>query len=164
MAEAAIPASGRFYLPSEYRLAVDRLVGAARHLLCIFDRDLAGAGFEAPARAESLRRFLLASRDSRLLIVLHDVRPLEREQPRLINLLRQFPHAVEIRETGPEARGVTDTLMIADDAHCVRRFHFDHPRGEWILNDLRACQPLRRRFDEIWLASTVAVTPTVLGL
>lgn len=164
MSEALLPARGRFSASSEYRAAIDHLINQARQRIGIFDRDLQGAGFESAARADALRRFLLASRDNRLLIVLHDVGPLARGQPRLLALLRQFSHAIAIHETTREARSVYDTIIVADDAHYVHRFHFDQPRGEWLENDIAGCQGLARRFEEIWLASTPAVFATVLGL
>lgn len=164
MAELTLPETGQFFTLSEYRQAMDRLMQAARRRICLFDQDLADAGLEAPDRAEGLRRFLLAGRDHRLQIVVHDARPLQCCQPRLLALLRQFSHALEIRQTGEEARGLSDTLMVVDETHYLRRFHFDQPRGQWALHDRARAQVLQRRFEEIWLASTTAVTATTLGL
>lgn len=159
-----LPASGRFGAASEYRAAIDRLVTRARRTIRVFDRELDGAGFNDASRFEVLRNFLLNSRDNRLQIVLHDVGPLQRDCPRLLLLLRQFSHAVSIHQTNPEARGVYDGIILADDAHYVHRFHFDHPRGEWVLNDIPRTQAMARRFEEIWAASAAALSATTLGL
>lgn len=155
---------GTFGLPSGYRAAIDRLVLAARRQICIFDRDLAGAGFNDPDRSEALRRFLLMGRDNRLRIVLHDTAALPRREPRLMNLLRQFSHAISIHETEREARSLYDGIMVADAVHYVHRFHFDHPRGTWGLDQPERAQALSRRFEEIWQASRPALAATTLGL
>lgn len=159
-----VPAVGRFATPSEYRLAVDRIVRRGRRTLRVFDRDLQGAGFNAADRFEVLRDFLLLNRENRLQFVLHDVAPVLRDHPRLLNLLRQFSAAVSIHQTTAEAQGVYDGIIVADDAHYVHRFHFDHPRGEWAVNDIGRTQGLLRRFEEIWAASMPAVAATTLGL
>jgi hypothetical protein len=159
-----VPASGRFDAVSEYRAAIDRLVARGRRTIRIFDRNLEGAGFNDASRFEALRSFLLLSRDNRLRIVLHDVALVQRDCPRLLLLLRQFSDAVSIHQTNQEARGIYDGILLADDAHYVHRFHFDHPRGEWVLNDIPRTQGLLRRFEEIWAASAAAVTATTLGL
>jgi len=161
---AQVPAAGRFETPSQYRFAIDRLVERAGRHIRVFDRNLEGAGFNDAARFEALRRFLLHSRDNRLHFVLHDPGPVQRDCPRLLLLLRQFSHAVSIHQTSQEARGIYEGIIVADDAHYVHRFHFDHPRGDWVLNDIGRTQGLLRRFDEIWQASAVAVSATTLGL
>lgn len=159
-----VPSVGRFAAPSEYRLAVDRVVRRGQRTLRVFDRNLEGAGFNAADRFDALRDFLLRGRENRLQFVLHDVAPLLRDHPRLLILLRQFSASVSIHQTGPEARRVYDGIIVADDAHYVHRFHFDHPRGEWVLNDIVRTQTLLRRFEEIWAASVPAVAATTLGL
>ena len=55
-------------------------------------------------------------------------------------------------------------MLIADDAHYVHRFHYEQPRAELVLNDHKLTQPLLYRFEEIWHASTLAVTATTIGL
>lgn len=159
-----VPAAGRFASPSEYRVAIDRIVRRGRRTIRVFDRNLDGAGFNAADRFEVLRSFLLQSRENRLQFVLHDVGPVQRDHPRLLLLLRQFSAAVSIHQTSQEAQGVYDGIVVADDAHYVHRFHFDHPRGEWVLNDIARTQGLLRRFEEIWSASAPAVSATTLGL
>ncbi|MEO1768027.1 hypothetical protein [Thiobacter aerophilum] len=158
------PSAGTFDVPSGYRCAIDHLILAARREICIFDRNLEGAGFDDPVRSEALRRLLLMGRDNRLRIVLHDTARLPRREPRLMNLLRQFSHAVSIHETEREARALYDGIMVADGAHYVHRFHFDHARGRWGLEQPEHAQELKRRFEEIWQASRPALAATTLGL
>jgi hypothetical protein len=160
----ALPSSGRFDTLAEYRLAIDRALLAARRTIRMFDRNLEDAGFNDLARHAGLRAFLLSGRDRRLDLVLHDVDYVQRYCPRLMTLLRQFSHAVNIHQTTAEARGVYDGILVVDEAHYVHRFHFDHPRGDWVLNDLAQTQPLLRRLESVWEASAAAVSATTLGL
>lgn len=158
------PASGRFDTLADYRAAVDRVLIEARSRIRIFDRNLEEGGFNSAARFEILRAFLLGGPDRRLDLVLHEVAYVQRYCPRLLNLQQQFSHAVNIHQTLAEARGVYDGIIVADEACYVHRFHFDHPRGEWVLNSLAQTQPLLRRWEEIWQASAMAVSATTLGL
>lgn len=162
--DSQLPAAGHFDTPAEYRLAIDQAVRAARRSIRVFDRNLEDAGFNGAARFETLRAFLLSGRDRRLDFVLHDVDYVQRYCPRVLSLQRQFSHAVNIHQTTSEARSVHDGILVVDDAHYVHRFHFDHPRGEWVLNDLAKTQPLLRRFESLWQASAPAVSATTLGL
>jgi hypothetical protein len=159
-----VPAAGRFDTLAEYRLAIDCVISAARSRIRVFDRSLEEAGFNAESRFQNLRKFLLGGRERRLEFVLHDVAYVRRDCARLLSLQRQFSYAVVIHQTTAEARGIYDGILVADDAHYVHRFHFDHPRGDWVLNSLASTQPLIRRLEEIWQASAPAVSPTTLGL
>src|SRR5206468_4004750 len=82
----------------EYETALDTLFARHGRKLRIFERQL-GAGYNATERHDLLRHFLLASRTRTIQIVLHDPSNLQRDCPRLINLLRQFSHAVTIHAT-----------------------------------------------------------------
>lgn len=148
----------------EYQQALDTVIEHARHTLRIFDYDLHEGGYNAVQRYERLKRFLLGSTNNRLFVVLHSVDYVNRECPRMQNLLREHSYAVFIHQTNTEARMAYDPLLIADDLHYVHRFHYEQPRAELVLNDHKQTQPLLHRFEEIWHASTLAVTATTIGL
>ena len=147
----------------DFEAYVDEVIALAQHELRVFDQRLE-ADFNSSARHDALRRFLLASRRNRLRIVVHDVASIERNCPRMMQLLRNFSHAMAIHQTQPQAKGVYDPFVIADEAHSVRRFHFDDLRGLFARNDPIEAHTLVERFEEIWEASTPAVSATTLGL
>lgn len=149
---------------SAYREAIDTLIRQAHRTLRIFDYNLADGGYNTPLRQELLRAFLLASRANRLTLILHDTDYLLRGCPRLLTLLDQFSHAVEIRQTTADAKNVYDPFIIADEAHCLHRFHYDHPRALLALNDPEKARTLSERFAEIREASEPAAPLTPLGL
>ena len=159
--------------PSGYRLisgvaesleAIDAVVGAAERLLKIFDVSLSGRGFNTPARAERLRQFLVAGRSHRILIALHDTELLERENPRLLILLRQFPMSIEIHRTLGQARNAHDPFVVADDHSVWHQLHFEQPRAVVAIRSPADALPIAQRFDEIWELSEPAVSATTLGL
>jgi hypothetical protein len=167
MSEPTIPAAPEYRRlegPLEYEQAIDTIIQQAGHQLRIFDYNLRNEGYNSPQRFELLQKFLLASRTNTLVIVLHDIRYLSSECPRMMNLIRQFSHAISVYQTTAEARVATDPFIIADDAHFLHRFHYDHPRAALSLNDKDAALDLIRRFNEIQELSEPAAPATTLGL
>jgi hypothetical protein len=147
--------------------AIEQVVTTAKRELRVFDansRSLHDRGFGSPDRIESLRRLLLANRGHTVHIVLHDVAGIERELPRLINLLGQFSGQVHIHRTLERAAEARDPMIIADDAHFWRRPHIDHPRSVLTLYDAPGTRPFIERFEEIWEKSELAVSGSTLGL
>lgn len=160
----AKPEHARIEGERDYEQAINSVISQARHNLRIFDFSLRGAGYNSIERTELLQHFLLISRTNRLTIILHDTDYLTRECPRMMNLLRQFSHAVSVYQTSGEARSVSDPFIIADNDHYLHRFHHDHPRALLALNDKEGTLNLVRRFNEILEASEPAAPPTTLGL
>ena len=158
------PFSQHFASVSEYRQALDRVIEQARHRVYLFDYDLQDGAWNSPQREALLKQFILRSTDNRLHMALHSVDHLRRNCPRLLNLQHQYSYAVFIHETLPEARSINDPMLIADGQHYVHRFHYQQARGELVLHDPDQTLRLARLFDEIWHASSVAVTATTLGL
>ncbi|PWB57641.1 MAG: hypothetical protein C3F18_03880 [Nitrosomonadales bacterium] len=167
MSELTVPAAPdyrRLEGPLEYEQAINTIIKQACHQLRIFDYDLRNEGYNSPQRFELLQNFLLASRANQITMVLHDTRYLASECPRMMNLIRLFSHAISVHQTTAEARAATDPFIIADDAHFLHRFHYDHPRAALSLHDKDAALDLIRRFNEILELSEPAAPPTTLGL
>jgi hypothetical protein len=153
----------RFEGMREYEAVIDALIPQTQRTIRIFDRSLSRA-YNTNTRYEALRGFLLAGRGNRLLIVLHETGPLERDCPRVIDLLRQFSTAVKINETLKPAKHVYDPFVIFDASHYVHRFHYDHLRAAQGSNDVVGAQQLLDRYAEIWEASAPAVSANTTGL
>ncbi len=153
----------RFEGMREYEALIDQLIPQTQRTIRIFDRSLSRS-YNSQQRFEALRRFLLASRANRLMIVLHETATVERDCPRMIDLLRQFATAVKINETLKLARQVYDPFVIFDATHYVHRFHYDHLRAAQGTNDVLGAQQLLDRYVEIWEASAPAVSANTTGL
>jgi hypothetical protein len=132
--------------------------------LAIFDYTLQHRGFMDPVRIEKVRRFLAAGRAHRLRIALHEPELLERNEPRLIALLRQMPASIAIHRTVGQARNATDPFVLADDHSAWHLLHHDQPRAVVALHSPADASPLRERFEEIWELSEPAVGSSTLGL
>lgn len=148
----------------EYTGALDQLIGNARNRLYIFDYNLEDGEYNTAHRFELLRGFLLQKRGNRIEIVLHDLDYLTRYCPRMMNLLRQFSHAMNISETTSQAKNVYDPFAIADLENYVHRFHYDEPRALFALNDMSGGHTLIKRFEEIRRASGPAIPSAPAGL
>ena len=153
----------RFEGLREYEALIDSLIPQTQRAIRVFDRTLSRA-WNASHRYEALRQFLLANRVNRLYIVVHDAEPIERECPRVVDLVRQFSAAVRIHATLSPAKHVYDPFVVFDSTHYVHRFHFRYLRAAHGANDLIGAQQLLDRYTEIWDASAHAVSAGTSGL
>jgi hypothetical protein len=149
---------------AESQVAIDEVIAAAHTTIRLFDFTLGTRGFNSPARTEALRRFFVAGRSHRLLIALHEPETLERECPRLLMLLRQFPMSIEIHRTLAQARSASDPFIVADDHSVWHQLHYTQARAVVALHSHADAAPIAQRFDEIWDLSEPAVSATTLGL
>ncbi len=149
---------------AEFAASLDEVIGLTERSLRIFDPTLAGYGFNTAARDEQLRTFLLKRRSNRVMIAVHDTSAITQGAPRLMRLLRQFSHAIEIHQTNDAIRNLEDVLVISDDLHCVRRPHHAHPKGVVYVDDPVETREWLNRFNAIWEQSTPAVSATTIGL
>ena len=149
---------------AELSIAIDEVISAATRRIVIFDRDLAEDGYNSSLRFNRLKVFLLSNRSNRIDIALHRSENLGRDCPRIMILMRQFPYAISIQRTLPEAQRVQEGFIIVDNLHYLHRFHFDHPRARLAFHDEAGAGLLQRRFDEIWGYTEPAAAATVLGL
>ena len=147
----------------EYDAALDDILARAQKSVRIFEQTL-GTAYNSPRRTEALRDFLLANRRNRLQIVVHDAQALDRNCPRLLNLLRAHGHAISIHDTHEAAKAVYDPFTIVDDVHFVHRFHFDEMRGLKAVDDPIGTHAFIERYAEIWECSSPAISATTLGL
>lgn len=153
----------RFEGMREYHEIIDGLIPQTQRAIRVFDYRLSRE-WNTPQRYETLRQFLLANRNNRLLIVLHDAEPVERECPRMVDLVRQFSAAVRIHETLVAAKQVYDPFVVFDAVHYVHRFHYRYLRAALGSNDVLGAQQLLDRHAELWDASALAVTAGTSGL
>ena len=142
---------------------IDLLLGLAVQRVRVFDVDLSQCGWNTTQRVESLARFL-RMRDATFELIVHDTRWLEAQGARLVQLLRQFGHAMTVYRTGPEARHAMDPLLLVDDRHFVHRFHIDQPRASVAIDMPQLAKPLVARFEEIWATGEPGLGASVLGL
>lgn len=144
--------------------AIEHVMRLASREILIFDADLSRGDFASLQRVATLRSFLAGGRHNKLLILLHDTSYLTQRCPRLLQLMRLFSHAFAVHQTGEEAQHARDSFVLVDGAHLVHRFHVDHARFRYCVDDPAATRPLRERFDQIMETATQSVSATTLGL
>ncbi|MDP2762315.1 MAG: hypothetical protein Q8O64_18270 [Sideroxyarcus sp.] len=149
---------------ADYTAALDTLCKLARHNLYLFDKNFDGLGFNAEARYATLHDFLLDSPVNRLFVLAHDTRYLSTLCPRMMMLLHQFGSNMFVHQTPASLHQITEPFSVADDAHYVRRFHFDDPRGILAQHDPENARALKARFMEMWATSHPAASTARLGL
>jgi len=148
----------------DYTAALDTLCKLAQRDLYMFEKNFDGMGFNAEARYETLRRFLLANPANRLFVLAHDMHYLSTLCPRMMMLLHQFGTGMSIHQTPKNLQHITEPFSVADNMHYVRRFHFDDPRGILAQHDPENARALKSRFMEMWSVSHPAISATRLGL
>lgn len=130
-------------------------ISAAQHTLCLFDPDFASWELGSSHMDAALRRFLHDG--GQLQLVAHQGQPLERTAPRFLRLIQAYQHRVALRRTHPALRQLSDSFCLADQSHLVRRFHSDHFRGEYSVNDGAEVKIYHDRFITIWLDSAAGL-------
>ncbi len=165
-ASAESPPPQRRLLTSraDFTTALNEVIGKATRTLRLFDPTMQEFGLNSPQREEQLRAFLLASRNSKIMIAVHDPRHITIDCPRLMRLLRPFSHAITIYRTNDAIRNIEDVLVIADDLHCLRKPHAERSNGALYFDDPAETRGWNNRFDEIWEQSTPSVSATTIGL
>ena len=149
---------------SEHDDSLPKVLLLATRTLRVFDEDLTRLGLEKPENAFFLRRFLALNRQNTLVIVVRNPDPLRRNSPRLMKLLSDFPGVMTIHECAPHLVSLSDTMVLADHAHALIRFHKDHARSKVVIDNADECRPYILRFEEILKEGGTPISATPLGL
>ena len=147
-----------------YAQALDKVIASATRELLIYDADFSKGAYASRERYELLRDFLASGRQNRLVIVLHDTGDFTSHCPRIHELLAVYSHAMTVYQTGEQAKMAQDCFVIADQRHYLRRFHIDHARFKYALDDEDMANMLNSRFNELLEASSQSMAVTRLGL
>jgi uncharacterized protein YjiS (DUF1127 family) len=151
-----------FTTRAEFQQHLASCLSRAEHSLQMFDPDFSIWQLGSTNSDAQLRRFLQAG--GQLQLVAHDGKPVERDAPRFLRLLRDYGHLIEVRRTSAQLRQLTDSFCIADQRDIVRRFHADHFRGEAVFNGTADLQTSLERFLTIWLESGPGLYANSTGL
>jgi hypothetical protein len=153
----------RFESHREYELLFDAMIPQTASLIRVFERALKPA-WNDKSRMELLRRFFLADRANKMLMVLHVTDNLERELPRLTELAGDFSHALKIRQTPKMAHHIYDPFAVFDASHYLHRFHHAHMRAAQGIHDAEGAQQLLDRHEELWEVSATVAPASASGL
>jgi hypothetical protein len=148
-----------------YRAAVLELFEHATHRIVLFDPDLGETGIESMRGMELLSGFCdRAIHADALRIAVHHADYIERDCPRLLNLVSRYGHRMAIRVTTPQYHNWQQPYLVVDDMHLVTRFHHDQPRGKICYDAAAVAAPLLTHFEAVWLHVQPGPTGASLGL
>jgi hypothetical protein len=153
-----------FETPSELHAAFDALLARTPRQLRVYDHDLSLLDLDQVPRHVALRALCVAGSGHRIELLLDDISHISRDCPRLMQLVRDFSHVIEIRQADPEAPRPDQAFVIADHHSCLVRADKMAMRGVFHLDDASSTVNLHHSFESMWQRSQTHVSATTLGL
>lgn len=141
-----------------------KLVAGAQLQLRVLSQELDRRVWSDPEVVESLRVFALRSQRAELRILVNRPQRAAQRGHRLVELARQLPSRIAIRELNEERRGLVEEFAVADEQALIYRRHHDNLDAQWCAYAPLDARRLRRRFDLLWDESPPARELAVLGL
>lgn len=153
-----------FETPAEFRAAFDALLAHAPRQLRLYDRDLSLLEIDHQPRHASLRALCVAGGGRRIELLLDEIHHVARDCPRLMQLLRDFAHVIEIRQADPDMPRPDQAFALADRHGVLVRADKAALRGTLRLDDAHTAVLLNQEFEGMWQRAQAGVTATTLGL
>ncbi len=150
--------------PSECRAAFDALLAGTRRQLRLYDRDLELWALDDPARHAALRAFCVAGGGRRVECLLDETGRVASAHPRLMQLVRDFGHVLEIRQADPLAPRPDQAFVLADRHGVLLRADKAAMRGKVHPDDAATVSALQQDFEALWQRAQGQVAATTLGL
>lgn len=153
-----------FETPAEFRTAFDTLVAATHRQLRVYDRNLDLLDLDDAARLAALRAHCVAGGGRRIEVLLDDISRVARDHPRLMLLLRDFGHVLDIRQADPDAPRPDQAFVLADRNGVLLRADKGVVHGTLHADDPGNATAFHQRFEDMWQRSPASVSATTLGL
>lgn len=153
-----------FTTPSECRAAFDALLAGTRRRLRLYDRDLDLWALDAPARHMALRAYCVAGGGRRIECLIDDIRQVARTHPRLMQLVRDFGHVLEIRQADGEAPCPEQAFVLGDHQGVLLRADKGAAQGTLRADDPGTSAALQQTFEALWQRAPAHLSATSLGL
>lgn len=130
--------------------AVQALLGAARHEICIYTRDFEPALYERVEILDACRRVALSGRGASLRILVQDPVRAVRDGHRLLDLAQRLSSVIQIRRPVQEDLQYAAAFVLNDAGGFLYRSFGDRPEAEGDLYYPPRRNELKRYFDEVW--------------
>ena len=153
-----------FETPAELRAAFDALLVSTQRQLRVYDHDLGLFDIDHLPRHAALRALCVSGGRRRIELMLDDISRVARDHPRLMQLVRDFGHVIEIRQADPAAPRPDQAFVLADRYGVLLRADKAAVHGTLHMDDARDSVALQQSFDAMWQRSQASVTATTLGL
>ncbi|MBW8328901.1 MAG: hypothetical protein K0M48_07065, partial [Thiobacillus sp.] len=136
--------------PAEFRAAFDTLLAGTHRQLRLYDRDLDLFDLDHAPRHAALRALCVAGGGRRIELLLDDISRVARSHPRLMQLVRDFGHVLEIRQADPDAPRPEQAFVLADRHGVVLRADKAAVHGTLHPDDARDAVLLHQEFKGMW--------------
>lgn len=153
-----------FETPAEYQAAFDTLLTHTPRQLRLYDHDLSLLDIDHQARHASLRALCVAGGGRRIELLLDEIQHVARNHPRLMQLVRDFGHVIEIRQADPLAPRPDQAFVLVDHRGVLLRADKAVVHGTLHPDDPGTAAALNHDFEAMWQRSQAGVTTTTLGL
>ncbi|MDP1645086.1 MAG: hypothetical protein Q8L71_06235 [Thiobacillus sp.] len=153
-----------FETPSEFRAAFDALLAGTQRQLRLYDHDLSLLDIDHAPRHAALRALCVAGGERRIELLLDDISRVARDHPRLMQLVRDFGHVLEILQADPDAPRPEQAFVLADRHGVLLRADKMAVHGTLHLDDPGSAVALHQSFEGMWQRAPASVSTTTLGL
>jgi len=153
-----------FETPSEFRAAFDALLAGTKRQLRVYDHDLGLLDIDDAPRLAALRALCVAGGGRRIELLLDDISRVARDHPRLMLLLRDFGHVLEIRQADPDAPRPDEAFVLADRHGVLLRADKSAVHGTLHPDDPGSATALHQSFEGMWQRAPAQVSASTLGL
>lgn len=149
----------------EYSQVALALCESARQKLVIYDHDLEKTGLESRAGIAALEALCIRSgATDGIRILVRSPRFIERDCPRLQQLLQDFGHRIVVKVVRKGEATSDQPFIVDDNTAYVVRFHHDGPRGKAHSADSLVANRLLAQFETMWQNATNGPNGAKLGL
>ncbi|MFC4728541.1 GNAT family N-acetyltransferase [Coralloluteibacterium thermophilus] len=143
----------------------ERIVALARRELRLLSPDLDPAVFGRPALVEAMKRFAIAGRGGRILLLVHDATALSRQSHPLLGLLQRLPSVFEPRVVEePVDREDSAAILVNDRGDSWFRAVAARQEGEALMGHPARARQLAQRFDALFERARPATELRALGI
>lgn len=153
-----------FETPSEFRAAFDTLLANTHRQLRVYDHDLGLLDIDQAPRHAVLRALCVAGGGRRIELLLDDIGRVASNHPRLMQLVRDFGHVLEIRRADPDEPRPDQAFVLSDRHGVLLRADKAAVHGNLHPDDFGRATILHQEFDSMWQRSPSRVSATKLGL
>ncbi len=143
----------RFDQPEMARAHALAMLQQAQRSLCIYSADLDPWLYHHSSIQQACTRFLLASPNNRLRILVKDISRAVKQGHRLLGLSRRLSSNLHIRQLHPDYPSEEVAFLLADDCGLLLRPEPEQFAGYALYQDPARVRLRQAQFDQAWQTS-----------
>lgn len=153
----------KFETRRDARSAFDTAIESAVTSIRLYDRDGDFYGLERPIVASHFKQLLRNNPNAVINLVMQHVHHIQRDCPRLLEVIQLFGDRFELRRLDEKLRGYKRGILLIDQSLVMRRPHFDRMTTFWDVGE-QEITDAERLLTELRDSSPESVSPNVTGL